>query len=106
MWYFTNAEQLSDVFTYLHIIGYLAISAVNALLLLLISHKFLQIMQQSGYEGFGYFKWLRRRDNVYLSRLAIVTMMSLLGFLLFNIAFAFADGWWIFYIGFIFYILF
>ena len=63
-------------------------------------------MQQSGYEGFGYFKWLRRRDNVYLTRLATLSMLSLLAFLIFNIVFAFADGAWVFYIGFVFYVLF
>ena len=80
MWYFTNAESLSDIFTIWHIVGYFAISVVNALLLLLISYKFLQIMQQSGYEGFGYFKWLRKRDNIYLRRLGMVSTLSLLGF--------------------------
>ncbi len=106
MWYFQNAKNLSDVFTYAHLIAYFAISVANALLLLLISVKFLQIMQQSGYEGFGYFKWLRRRDNVYLTRLATLSMLSLLAFLIFNIVFAFADGAWVFYIGFVFYVLF
>ena len=106
MWYFQNAKNLSDVFTYAHLIAYFAISVANALLLLLISLKFLQIMQQSGYEGFGYFKWLRRRDNVYLTRLATLSMLSLLAFLIFNIVFAFADGAWVFYIGFVFYVLF
>ncbi|MBR4420334.1 MAG: hypothetical protein IKT32_05575, partial [Clostridia bacterium] len=60
MWYFTNAEQIAEVFTPLHIISCISISIVNAVLLFLISYKFLQVMQQSGYEGFGYFKWLRR----------------------------------------------
>ena len=106
MWYFQNAKDLSDVFTYVHLIAYFAISVANALLLLLISLKFLQIMQQSGYEGFGYFKWLRRRDNVYLTRLATLSMLSLLAFLIFNIIFAFADGAWVFYIGFVFYVMF
>ncbi len=106
MWYFQNAKNLSDVFTYMHLIAYFAISVFNALLLLLISVKFLQIMQQSGYEGFGYFKWLRRRDNVYLTRLATLSMLSLLAFLIFNIIFAFADRAWVFYIGFVFYVLF
>ena len=106
MWYFQNAKSIADVFTSVHLIAYFAISVANALLLLLISLKFLQIMQQSGYEGYGYFKWLRRRDNVYLNRLATLSMLSLLAFLIFNISFAFFDDVWIFYAGFIFYVIF
>lgn len=106
MWYFQNAKSLAEIFTSAHLIAYFAMSVANALLLLLISLKFLQIMQQSGYEGYGYFKWLRRRDNIYLSRLATLAMLSLLAFLIFNISFAFIDGVWIFYAGFIFYVAF
>lgn len=106
MWDFTTATAISDINTPAYLLTCLIISVLNALLILLISNKFLQIMQQSGYEGFGYFKWLRRRDNVYLSRLITVSLLSLLGFLLFNIIFAFAEGAWIFYVGFIFYVAF
>ncbi len=104
MWYFNNLTSISDLFAPIYLLSYFIISLINSLLLLLISYKFLQIMQQSGYEGFGYFKWLRRRDNVYIMRLAVVTMLSLLGFLVFNIALAFVDASWIFYAGFIFYV--
>lgn len=104
--YLSETNNISEVFTLSNIIIYLVMSALNTGLLLLISYKFLQIMQQSGYEGFGYFKWLRRRDNVYLSRLGILTMLSSLSFLMFNVAFAFIDSPVIFFTSFIFYALF
>lgn len=105
MLYFTTENTIADLFTTWNLVAYFLMSVINAVLLLLASYKFLQIMQQSGYEGIGYFKWLRRRDNVYLNRLATVSMLSILGFLLTNIAFAFVDKAWIFYIGFIFYVV-
>lgn len=97
---------LAELFSQMNIINYLILSLFNAILLLLVSPKFLQIMQQSGYEGLGYFKWLRRRDNIYLTRLINLSMLSLLGFLLFNIFFSFLDRNWGFYVGFIFYFAF
>ena len=102
----SQAKTVADMFRGDGLLACAFLALCNTLLLLLISYKFLQIMQQSGYEGFGYFKWLRRRDNVYLSRLATVSMLSLLMYLLFNIALAFIDGDWVIYAGFLPYVLF
>lgn len=101
-----SVDLFKELFSTNNLIPYIILSLCNALLLMSISPKFLQIMQQSGYEGFGYFKWLRRRDNVYLSRLSNLTLLSILGFLLFNIFFSFLDRAWGFYIGFVFYLFF
>ncbi len=103
---FTQINSLGELFAAKYQLIYLLISAINSLLLLAISYKFLQVMQQSGYEGFGYFKWLRRRDNVYVTRLGTITMLSLLGYLLTNIALSFSDDWWALVVGFSFYVLF
>lgn len=103
---FDNIKSIGELFVGEYKLIYIAISAVNSLLMLAISYKFLQVMQQSGYEGFGYFKWLRRRDNVYLSRLTTISLLSLLGYLLTNISLAFTDEWWVYFIGFAFYIVF
>lgn len=103
---YTSVKTVAELFYAEYQLAYVAISAVNAILLLAISYKFLQIMQQSGYEGFGYFKWLRRRDNVYLSRLTTMSLLSLLGYLLMNISFSFSDEWWVLYVGFAFYVCF
>jgi len=101
-----QANKISDLFQGDGLLACAFIALCNTLVLLLISYKFLQIMQQSGYEGFGYFKWLRRRDNIYLTRLATVSMLSLLSYLLFIISLAFFEGDWVIYTGFIFYVLF
>ena len=93
MWQFENVKSLNDLFTTEYVIFYLLISLVSSGLLLLISYKFLQIMQQSGYEGFGYFKWLRRNDNIYLTRLVIISILSSFSFLILNITFSFSDSW-------------
>ena len=103
---FSQINSLGDLFSAKYQLVYLLISAVNSFLLLAVSYKFLQVMQQSGYEGFGYFKWLRRRDNIYVTRLGTITMLSLLGYLLTNIAFSFSDAWWALTVGFLFYLLF
>lgn len=103
---FDNLKSIGELFVAEYQIVYVAISAVNALLLLAISYKFLQIMQQSGYEGFGYFKWLRRRDNVYLTRLTTISLLSLLGYLLTNLSLAFSEEWWVYFVGFAFYAVF
>ena len=105
MCYFENVNNLKDIFATEYLVVYLIISVISAGLLLLISYKFLQIMQQSGYEGFGYFKWLSRSDNVYLTRLAIVSILSSFSFLIFNIAFGFSDSPLIFWGSFTFYII-
>lgn len=101
-----SVDTVSDMFKGDGLLACAFIALCNTLLLFLISYKFLQIMQQSGYEGFGYFKWLRRRDNVYLLRLGTISMLSLLSYLLFIISLSFIDGDWVIYTGFIFYVAF
>ncbi len=103
---FNSIKSIGELFFAQYQPVYVAISAINSLLLLAMSYKFLQIMQQSGYEGFGYFKWLRRRDNVYLSRLTTISLLSLLGYLLTNVSLAFSDEWWVYLVGFFFYVIF
>mgnify|MGYP006955139621 CR=1 FL=1 len=51
---FSSIKTVAELFFAKYQLVYVAISAVNSLLLMAISYKFLQIMQQSGYEGFGY----------------------------------------------------
>ena len=106
MQYFTPQSVFADLFSANMILTTVYVATCNTLLLLLISYKFLQIMQQSGYEGFGYFKWLRRRDNVYLSRLAIVAMLSVLGYLLTTVSLSFIEEDWTIFVGFLFYVIF
>ncbi len=103
---FEAVKTIGELFSAKYQPVYIAISVINSFLLLAMSYKFLQIMQQSGYEGFGYFKWLRRRDNVYLSRLTTISLLSLLGYLLTNVSLAFSNEWWVYFVGFVFYLIF
>jgi len=83
------------------------ISLVNTVLMFFASFKFMQTLQQSGYEGKGYLSWLKRRDNIYMMRLVIVSFLSVLAFMIFNIAvMIFVDAEWIAHTGFVFYVLF
>lgn len=56
------------------------ISLLNGVLLFFASMKFLLSLQQSGYRGKRYFKWLSSPETPYRSRLML---LSLLGFLFF-----------------------
>ncbi len=85
----------------------LFIAIGNALLMFFASFKFIQTLQQSGYDGKGYFTWLLRKDNIYQLRLVIVSILGVLAFMIFNIAaMIFIESVWVIYIGFAFYIFF
>ena len=97
----SELQNLSDLFTAKHIVGFIIIGLLNAVLMVFISYKFFQAMQQSGYKGGTYLKWLRKKDNSYLLSLFMLSVMSVLGFLLINMALSFIDSPWIKYAGFI-----
>ena len=63
-----------------------ALSLINTIFMFFASFKFVQTLQQTGYDGRGYLSWLRRKDNIYMLRLIIVSILSILAFLTFNIA--------------------
>jgi len=85
----------------------LGLAAANTVLLFFASFKFVQTLQQTGYDGKGFLKWLKRKDNIYMLRLIIVSILSMLAFLVFNIAIMlFYESPWIIYFGFAFYVFF
>lgn len=88
------------------IIYALVVSLLNTAFASVMVRKFMQILQSSGYRGREYARWTYRRDNVYITRLAMVIMLSSFAYLLFNIAFSFIDKEWTAQLGFAFYILF
>ncbi|MBO7377889.1 MAG: UDP-N-acetylmuramoyl-tripeptide--D-alanyl-D-alanine ligase [Clostridia bacterium] len=68
--------------------------------------KFLQALQQSGYDGGSFFRWTVRKDNVYTVRLLSVSLMGLLSFLLIDATLLpFAEDERLFYLGFSFFAL-
>lgn len=99
--------SFSQVFDTPNLIIYICASLVSGVLLFFASLKFILVLQQSGYKGNRYFKWLGSKDTSYLSRLML---LSLLGFLFFGVlAICFAPmlgNTLTSYIGFISYVLF
>ncbi len=88
-------------------IYYLVISLANGILLYFSSVKFLLVLQQSGYRGKRYFKWLSHRDTPYLSRLMLLCMLGFLFFCVLVMCFApLVGNDWVSYVGFVSYILF
>ena len=99
-------ETVLDMFSPYRVLGFCLIGLINAVLMIAISYRFFQAIQQCGYKGGPYLKWLKKRDNAYLTRLLMTAMLSILGFLLVNMALSFIDHFVIKYLGFICYFIF
>ena len=99
-------ENIRDLFSLNTILGFIIIGALNACLMVLISYKFFQAMQQCGYKGKEYLTWLARKDNVFSTRLLMLSILSSLGFLLTNMALLFIQHNFVRYSGFIVYLFF
>ncbi len=83
------------------------ISVVNGLLLFFASMKFMLSLQQSGYRGKRYFKWLASPETPYLSRLMLLCLLGFLFFLVLCTTFSSIVGEKIAsYVGFASYLLF
>jgi hypothetical protein len=99
-------ENIGELFSINTILGFIIIGALNACLMVLISYKFFQTMQQCGYKGREYLTWLARKDNVFLTRLIMLSILSILGFLLTNMALSFIQHDFVRFSGFIVYFVF
>jgi hypothetical protein len=102
-----KASQFNQLFTTDQIFIYLGISLVVSLLLFYSSMKFLLVLQQCGYRGSRYFKWLSNKNTPYLSRLMLLCLLGFLFFLVLNTCFAPVVGETIAsYVGFVSFVLF
>ncbi|MBO7186835.1 MAG: UDP-N-acetylmuramoyl-tripeptide--D-alanyl-D-alanine ligase [Clostridia bacterium] len=101
-----DIEKITHLFSGQIIVSFILIGLINAVLMMSISYRFLQAMQQCGYKGADYFKWLARKDNVYFTRLFMLSLLSTLGFILINMALSFIDNNLVDYAGFIVYFVF
>ena len=98
---------IADLFTNESLIILTVISVLNGVLLYFASMKFLLALQQSGYRGKRYFKWLASPETPYLSRLMLLCLLGFLFFLVLSTNFAPIVGEKIAaYVGFASYILF
>lgn len=79
---------LSELFSTQNLIIYSALSVANALMLYFSSFKFMLVLQQSGYNGKRYFKWINSGKRAYLSRLMLLSLLAFLFFLVLNICFS------------------
>ena len=64
-------------------------SAVTACLFCLSTVKLLGVMQQSGYKGGVFSAWLKRKDNLYFNRLAVLCLLLALSSAITSICFSF-----------------
>jgi len=84
----TDASSFKELFSGQQIYVYLGMSALNALLLFFATMKFLLVLQQCGYHGTRYFRWLGNRETPYLSRLMLLCLLGVLFFCVLNTCFA------------------
>ena len=103
----TQVSTFSQLFTGDQLAIYLSLSALNTVLLFFASMKFILVLQQCGYRGKRYFKWLSNKDTPYLSRLMLLCLMGFLFFCVLNTCFSPLSGEIVAsYIGFASYLLF
>ena len=80
-------SSFSELFSGYTLYVMIGISVLNGTLLFFASTKFLLVLQQSGYRGKRYFKWLLNPETPYMSRLMLLCLLGLLFFCLLSICF-------------------
>lgn len=82
-----DAVKFSDIFANGQVWIYLGMALSFAVVLFFSSYKFLLVLQQSGYRGGRYFKWLKNPKTPYLSRLMLLCLLAFLFFTVLTICF-------------------
>ena len=82
-----SIESISQLFSLNNILIYLIIGILNAVILFFSSFKFMLVLQQCGYRGGRYFKWVSNKKTPYLSRLMLLCLLALLFFCVLNMCF-------------------
>ena len=70
------------------------IAVCCALLLSVATLSNLGVMQQCGYKNKSYWRWLRRKDNLFFNRLSVLALMLALATTVVSLCFSFLDGAW------------
>ncbi len=103
----TDVSTFSQFFTGDQLAVFITLSVLNAVLLFFASMKFILVLQQCGYRGKRYFRWLGNKNTPYLSRLMLLCMLGFLFFCVLNTCFSpLAGQTGASYIGFASYLLF
>ena len=102
-----DIKYFSTLITGNNLIVLITLSVLNAILLYYASLKFLLAMQQSGYKGKKFLRWVVNPETPYLKRLMLLCLMGFLFFCVLNTTFIpMVKRETASYIGFISYILF
>ncbi len=99
-----GVSTFTDIFSTRFLLFAIIASVLNTVLGTFMARKFFQIFQQNGYTQTGYAKWTFKLDNVYITRLGMVVMLSVLAYLLICTAFSFFESSWTAYASFVFYV--
>ena len=99
-------QSLGELFSFSLILKFTLVALINTIFMCIVSLKFFQAVQQCGYKGAEYYKWIFAKENSKLTRLAMLSLLSVLGFMLTNMAFAFITNPIAHYLGFIWYFVF
>lgn len=70
------------------------IAVCCALLLSVAAANSVGVMQQCGYKNGGYWRWLRRKDNLFYNRLSVLALMLALATTVVSLCFSFLDYAW------------
>ncbi len=99
--------DFTQVFTKYQLLANIIFSIGNGIFLYFASIKFVLVLQQCGYHGKRYFKWMNNKDTPYLSRLMLLCLLGFLFFCVLNMCFApILGSTGASYIGFVSYFLF
>jgi len=99
-------ESFSELFSGYTLWIMIGLSVANGIVILFASMKFLLVLQQSGYKGKRYYKWLLSPETPYMSRLMLLCLLGLLFFCVLNMCFSYVGNTISSYMGFLSYGLF
>ena len=99
-------NSISCMFKLDSLLTMVGLAVFSAIATICLSYKFLQSLQQKGYVSSDYFKWANKKNNVFNSRIIMLSLLSVFAFFLFNAVFAFVENDFFTLSGLIFFILF
>ncbi len=99
-------SSISEMFNPSSGLTMLFLAIFSSVISICLGYKFLQALQQKGYVSSDYFKWINKKNNVFNSRVIMLSLLSTFAFCLYNAVFAFIDNDFFTLSGFVFYLLF
>ncbi len=99
-------SSVSEIFDLPSGLTILCLAIFSGIITFCLAYKFLQALQQKGYVSSDYFKWINKKNNVFNSRVIMLSLLSCFAFCLFNAVFAFINNDFFTLIGLVFYLFF